>query len=97
MRWELRQFTLPRLDRMAQIDHEEYMWTEKPIYPMLSSLQYSTNAEDQKALQEFSKRAQPVPAGTAEHVIRDGHRGLTVWGVNGRWQSYLQEQKKRRP
>jgi hypothetical protein len=90
---ELRQFTLPRLDRMAQIDHEEYMWTEKPIYPMLASLRYSTNEEDLKALREFGKRAKPVPAKIAEHVLRDGHRGLTVLGVDDRWQEYLQEQK----
>ena len=82
---QMRAFTIPRLDRLATIEQEEHIWTEKPLYPLLASVRYSPDKQQRDLLVAFAAKARPKAAGVARDLIRNGLRGLSHSGVNQRW------------
>jgi hypothetical protein len=81
---QMRVFTIAHLDLLATISHEAYIWSEKPLFPLLLSVRYSPARSERARLDEFIEKATPEAKKIASSVQLQGFGGF--YGTNvARW------------
>jgi HEAT repeat protein len=69
----MRRFTKTNLDRLAQVANSGDGYAERSLLGyLLCTLRYSEDRSDRELLVSFFRRAEPVAAGVAIHVMRSG-------------------------
>lgn len=81
---QMREFSIAHLDQLVTIPNEAYMWSEKPLFPLLLSVRYSPEPSERVLLDDFIKKATPEAKKVASSVNQRGFGGF--YGTNfSRW------------
>jgi len=79
----MRKFAISHLDRLAEVQSEEWVWDLRPLGALLASVRYSPDPAERVLLSEFLMKATPAAKATAQSVIQNGLSGR--WRPGNRW------------